>query len=105
MRSEKITVRLDAETLAALDALPGSTRTDRVIFAIRSRVVLSEIVERMDRIERAMGVKSTGPDPVAVIEKIQAVLVQLAESGEKTRADMRRGLDAIYKSVNGSAKQ
>ena len=105
MKTEIMSIRLNRELIDSLDLMPGRTRADRVRYAIKSRAVLTEIVQRMDRIESALASKSAGPDPAEAIEKIQAVLVQLASNGDKTRADMRRGLDAIYKSVAGGTKK
>lgn len=99
MAREHVTARLDADTRRALDALPGSTRADKIAYAVQAASVLDHIVSRIDVLQGDVSQRLT------VLEQRVADIAGVAETAAQTRSDLRKGLQQIYAAVVQSQSQ
>lgn len=93
---DTISLRLDRDTLAALDAMPGATRSDRMRHAIMSSVVVAHVARQVADISEQIS------DLVAVTRDLRERLDVVAHDA----AQAKKGMSLIYKhlDVGGQAK-
>ncbi|MBZ0071423.1 MAG: hypothetical protein K8I04_06830 [Gammaproteobacteria bacterium] len=95
MSIDPIALRLDSDTLAALDAMPGATRSDRMRHAIMSSVVTAHVAQQVADISTQIS------DLVAVTRDLRERLDTVAHDA----AQAKKGMSLIYKHLNvGGAK-
>ena len=91
MRSiEHITLRLDSDTLAALDAMPGATRADRMRHAIMSSVVTAYVARQVADISAQIS------DLIAVTRDLRDKIDTVAHDV----AQAKKGMSLIYKHLD-----
>lgn len=87
---ERVTIRLDRDCSAALDKMPGTTRSDQIRYAIMSGAVIAHVAQQVADISAQIS------DLVAVTRDLRERLDTVAHDA----AQAKKGMSLIYKHLD-----